>query len=155
MSAEALQPVMLDTNILVYATNEDSPFFAKAKTLRDQALSGVILACISPQVLSEFYSIVTSPKRVAKPLTPKEARESVEDYLLAKSILKLPLRESATKRMVELAEKYQIKEQNIYDAQLVATMLDHGVVRIFTANVKDFAAFKEIEAVNPLEDQDE
>lgn len=105
----AAEPVLFDTNLLVYATNEDSPFFTRAKELRDRALAGELTACITPQILAEYYSTVTSPKRVARPLTPKQAREQVEAYLKAVAILKLPIQASTSLRMVELAERYRVR----------------------------------------------
>ena len=62
-SADGL--ALLDTNILVYATQEDSPQHAQAKSLRDRALTGEISACISPQVLSEFFVTITRADRRA------------------------------------------------------------------------------------------
>lgn len=146
----AKEPILLDTNILVYATNEDSPFFAQAKALLLQALAGELKACVTPQILAEYYSVITSPKRVTKPLSPKQASEQVEAFLQARAIRKLPIQASASQQMVKLAERYRIRGQAIYDVQVVATMLDHGMKTIFTANEQDFQRFKEIQVVNPL-----
>jgi hypothetical protein len=146
----AKESILFDTNVLVYATNEDSPFFEVAKELRQKALVGEIRACITPQILAEYYSVVTSPRRVTKPLSPKQAREEVEAYLQADAIRKLPIQSSASAQMVELADRYRVREQGIYDVQLVATMLDHGVKSIYTANEKDFERFKEIQVINPF-----
>jgi predicted nucleic acid-binding protein len=68
----------VDTNILVYAHDADQA--DKHKTARNilielmQNRSGAL----SPQVLQEFYVTVT--RKIAKPLSKREAREIVEDY---------------------------------------------------------------------------
>ena len=64
---------LLDTNILVYAADETSPSHQAAIALREKGLKGEIPLCICPQVLNEFFAIVTDPKRVSHPRTQKEA----------------------------------------------------------------------------------
>jgi hypothetical protein len=39
---------------------------------------------------------------------------------------------------------------DIFDAQLAATMLEHGIQRIYTFNVQDFEAFEELYAAASL-----
>lgn len=68
----------VDTNILIYAHDVDQG--QKHLTARDILIglmedrSGVL----SPQVLQEFYVNVT--RKIAKPLSKREAREVVQDY---------------------------------------------------------------------------
>lgn len=144
------RPVLLDTNVLVYATNEDSPFFPRARELLDQALAGDLEAAITPQILAEYYAVITDPRRLDQPLTPQEARQQVEALLGAGTIRLLPLKESTSRQMVELAVRHEIRAQEIYDTQVVATMLDHEVPVILTANEPDFQRFDEIEVRNPF-----
>ena len=46
--------ILIDTNVLIYADQSQDQYHIAAKTLRDRAARGEFLACISPQVLSEF-----------------------------------------------------------------------------------------------------
>jgi predicted nucleic acid-binding protein len=46
---------LLDTNVLVYAMDQNSPCHTAAKALRDQGLKGEISLCVCPQVLNEFF----------------------------------------------------------------------------------------------------
>jgi predicted nucleic acid-binding protein len=48
-----------------------------------------------------------------------------------------------------LVTKYQVSGKNVHDARLVATMNLHGLTRILTFNVADFARYKHIEAIHP------
>ncbi|MFH1146074.1 MAG: hypothetical protein V1736_00010 [Pseudomonadota bacterium] len=52
---------------LVYAADERSPFHERSKDLRDRGLKGRISLCVFPQILAEFYAIVTDAKRVSNP----------------------------------------------------------------------------------------
>ncbi len=73
--------VLLDSNILIYAEQAEEAHHATAKSLRDRALTGEFKACISPQVLSEFFAIVTNPRRVNAPLTAERALENCRTLL--------------------------------------------------------------------------
>ena len=92
--------VLLDTNILVYAADEDSSVFSKAKEIRDKVVDGKLEACISLQNLAEFYSAITSSKQVEKPLAPKRAREEVEKYLACQTVKKLEIKQSPSKSAI-------------------------------------------------------
>ncbi len=63
------ETALLDTNILVYAVNEDSPFHKASIALRDKGLKGELSLCIAPQILNEFYANVTNRKQVDIPLS--------------------------------------------------------------------------------------
>ncbi|HED03241.1 MAG TPA: PIN domain-containing protein [Candidatus Fraserbacteria bacterium] len=141
-------PVLLDTNVLVYATNRDSPFYDRAQQVLQQALAGEPAACLTPQILAEYYAVITDPRRVESPLTPRQARAQIEALLQALEVL--PLRASSSRQMAELAERYRIRAQEVYDVQVVAAMLDHGISTILTANERDFRRFAEIEVRNPF-----
>lgn len=76
MSAEAA-PVFIDTNVLVYAYDAS----AGAKAARAAALIRELWesggACLSIQVLQEFF--VTITRKVPAPLEPRKAAQIVED----------------------------------------------------------------------------
>lgn len=52
-------------------------------------------------------------------------------------------------RWAELAETHSVTGADIFDLQLVATMLENGVRRIYTYNRSDFQLFNELEIVTP------
>ncbi|MEA1964602.1 MAG: PIN domain-containing protein [Candidatus Aerophobetes bacterium] len=140
----------MDTNVLVYARDKDNCFFRKARSTIDKARSGKLEACISLQNLSEFYTAVTSSKQVRNPLTPEQAKKDIQEYLSYSNIEKLTIKESTLRLAIELAEKYNIIKQDIYDTQLVATMVENQVKKILMVNIDDFSVFSEIEAENPF-----
>jgi predicted nucleic acid-binding protein len=139
----------LDTNILVYAADTTSPFHTAARTLRDKGLKGRFLLCVAPQVLLEFFAVITSAKRVTTPLSPSEAITEIKKYLKASKILKIYPKEDVLERTLELVKTYEVKRQEIFDLQLVATMLSNGVKRMYTYNTDHFSKFTEIEVLTP------
>lgn len=140
---------LLDSNILIYALDSASAFHHEAKSLREEALRAKIQACVCPQVLMEFFAVITNPRKVRAPLTSQKAREEVEKYLTSTNILKIYPTEDLLERMVTFLTKYEIKGTQIFDLQLVATMLANGVTRIYTYNQSDFTQFKEVKAILP------
>lgn len=96
------KPALLDSNILVFADNEDSPNHQKAKELREKARNGEINAYISPQIILEFFAIITNPKRVEKPLSFEDAYKEAEKYLLSHNIKKIHPKETTLERTLNL-----------------------------------------------------
>jgi len=140
---------LLDTNVLVYAADETSPFHHAAKAVREKGMRGEVSLCICAQVLNEFFATVTNPQRVNNPRTQDEARLEVEKYFSSKNILKIYPGPDIIERILDLLKKYQVTRQEIFDLQLVATMLSNNVTRLYTYNRDDFAKFKEVQVLSP------
>src|SRR3989338_6577693 len=71
---------LIDTNILVYANNEDSQFHIPCKVLVEKAISIQIRASIAIQNLIELYAVITDKRRVEHPLSPLKAKELIDFY---------------------------------------------------------------------------
>jgi predicted nucleic acid-binding protein len=82
-------PILLDTNILVYAADASSPFHNPSRDLRDRGIEGEVSICVTPQVLSEFFAVVTNPRRVQSSRSPDGAMAEVEKYYRAENFLKI------------------------------------------------------------------
>jgi len=141
-------PFLLDTNILIYVADSEFGFHFKAKEIRDNATNGKIEACITPQVPAEFYSTITSSKRVNNPLTPELAKTEVENYL-STPLKMIFIKGNKVKRAVELAVRHRLTGAKIFDALLAATMLDNRIYTICTFNDSDFSKFTGIKVINP------
>ena len=141
--------ILLDTNILVHATGTQSPRHAKAKELRDHAAKGQFEACIASQILTEFYAVVTDPRRFQPALTPSQAQRELRTYLSSPLKLIVP-RETTVSRMLNLLGSKSLRGGRIFDVFLAATMLDNGVQRIYTENVRDFKSIPGIVAKDPI-----
>ena len=140
---------LLDTNIIVYAADTSSPFHQNSKNIRDNALLGNLEICICPQVLMEFFAILTDSKRVKNPRAPEEVIAEMEKYLSSKNISMIYPKRDTLPKTIELLGKYNLKRQIVFDAQLVATMLSNNVTRIYTYNQDDFLKFEEVEVLTP------
>ena len=63
----SVEPGIVDANVLVYAFDADAPQHPVSRRLLDEGRSGSTTLYVTSQILCEFYSIVTNPRRVAKP----------------------------------------------------------------------------------------
>ncbi len=141
--------ILLDTNILVYAADVNSPYQEGAKALRNKGLRGELSLCIAPQIIVEFYAIITDSKRVNNPLDPKKAKREIEKYVNSNNIKKIFSSPRVIDIMMDLLEKHPVSKQKIHDLHLVATMLTNGITRLYTFNSKDFEPYHEIEVLTP------
>ena len=138
MKSEAF---FLDTNILVYLIDNQSPFHSKARNFIARA--GELRFCISPQVIGELYATITNPRKATNPLEPMEAAELIERPW--KTEAKISLKDTTFELALELVRKYRLRALEFFNAQIVTTMLDNrGFSVIYTANEGDLFKFEEI-----------
>lgn len=147
--------VLLDTNVLIYAEQRKQPQHESAKLLRDQALKGEIPACISPQILTEFFSVMTNtgPRGPEDPLTPQEAADQVRKYYESENLTVIYPGAGIVERVLSLLEAHPVSGRDIHDLHLIATMLENGVKKVYTFNTKDFTPFSEIQVLTPPQPQ--
>ncbi len=139
---------LLDTNILVYANNKDSPFHQTSQQLVEHALNGNIKAVLAVQNLVELYAIITDKKRVERPLSCDTAKRLIEFY--ESHIVIIHQTQSTVRTLVKLIGIHKPSAQSIFDCFLAATMLDNNVHKIYTADAKHFEPFNFIDVVNPF-----
>ena len=143
----------IDTNLLVYAHNFDSPFHEKAKNFLERVMNGQntdegITICIPAQVLTEFVSVITW-QRLEKPLSLPQATDVIKDYLNS-GVRIITQRETYINNFIDLMEKVTARKK-IFDVALAATLKDNEIQGLYTVNVSDFEGFDFLKVVNPLE----
>lgn len=102
--------ILLDTNILVHAYNKSSPCQDKASEIIKAAMRGEIEAYLSPQVLYEFFAVVTSSKRVENPMPPREAADLCIDLWECREIEKLNPSGIAPFEVFKLAKEFKLSK---------------------------------------------
>jgi len=140
---------LLDTNVIVYAIDDQSQFFSASKHIIERGRKGEISLCISPQIMSEFYAIITDSKRVKKPLQIEEALYELNRFFHSSHIKTIYFDAHTIEILLTLLKRYTCKKQDIFDFQLVATMLAHQVSHLYTYNNRDFEKFTEITVLSP------
>ncbi|MBE3583439.1 MAG: PIN domain-containing protein [Limnochordaceae bacterium] len=134
--------ILLDTNVLVYAINADVPQHPASRAVLESALRRQLPAILVPQVLLEFYAVITCPRRVEHPLDPETAWNEVT--ALRASIPVLPVISDTLDALGRFVSERKVAGQHIFDLFLAAQMRAH---RIDTICTYDRAAFEGIPGV--------
>jgi toxin-antitoxin system PIN domain toxin len=143
------ESALLDTNVLVYGYFMESPQHEASRALLDKAQDADANLCIAPQNLVEFFSIVTSPRRVTKAKTPAEAVTLVDELLALPGLMLLTVPADVVARWLQILRQCSAKGRAVFDLQLAATMLGNGVGKLYTYNLADFQGISGIQAVIP------
>lgn len=137
------EPVLFDTNILIYAQDPNSKFYSQAISLIRQVAGGQLIGVLSQQNLLEFYSVMTDSKRVTNPISPNNCLKLIENLINSLFLVISP--DVGTLNILsDICQKLNLKDGKIFDAYLVATMLSNNISAILTANTKDFQSFADI-----------
>ncbi|HYL73578.1 MAG TPA: TA system VapC family ribonuclease toxin [Bryobacteraceae bacterium] len=145
----SVEPGALDSNILVYAVEGGAPQHANSRALIESARDSATALYLTSQVLCEFYSVVTNPRRVAIPRSPVEAADAISALLSLPGIRVLPTPVRAVRGWMALLKRHPVTGGDVFDLQLVATMLAKDVRRIYTFNTADFQVFPELTVIAP------
>ena len=140
--------VFIDTNILIYASISNSPFYQLAHDAIRRIEKESAEVFISRQVLREYLASMTRPdmltKELSRDLVIKAVRHFEEDFTVFNDAPRV------TEQLLELAEAVSVSGKQIHDANIVATMLVNDVYSLLTHNVIDFKRFSPYIEVVPL-----
>lgn len=132
----------VDTNILLYARNRHAG--SKHTIARDlvaqlwEQRTGVV----STQVLQEFY--VNVRRKAEKPLSSREAREIVSDYLRWDLIVNTG---DSILAAIGLEERFQL---SFWDALIVHAAQTAGVETLYSEDLADGQRYGSVTVVNPF-----
>jgi uncharacterized protein len=139
----------VDTNLLVYAHREDSPWHEAAyECLKGLAEANALWAIAWP-CIHEFLAIVTHPRIYAPPSPLKRAVEQVEAWLESPSLVLLSEGEGYWAELRSLLKTGKVDGPQVHDARIAALCRFHGVRELWTAD-RDFSRFVGIVVKNPL-----
>ena len=139
-SCMTAEPKFVDTNVLVYLFDSDSPHKqALARRLLDAEADNVVL---STQVLGEFYVTVT--RKLANPLVPALARQAV-DELCAFQVQ--PLHAELVRAA---AGRSGSSKLSYWDALIVETAINAGATVLLTEDLQHGQVFDHPRIVNPF-----
>ncbi|WP_417914929.1 type II toxin-antitoxin system VapC family toxin [Candidatus Electronema sp. JM] len=132
--------ILVDTNILVYAVDEDSIFHSAAEqVVRNSEYS----LFTTSKNLSEFLVVLT--RGAVAPVPVEDALLLLEDLL--ENFTVLYPSGSSRKVLEQLLKKYRPRGLKIHDFEIMSIGLDNGIRRVATVNKDDFKAVKEIELI--------
>ena len=140
--------MLLDANILLYATDIESPYHERSRRWLEGALNGSRRVAIPWGSISAFLRISTNPRSMENPLTPKEAWSVVEAWLAADPVWTPNPGPSHASILGELITRMDLRGNLVSDAAVAALCIEYGL-DVVSAD-SDFARFSELKWVNPL-----
>ena len=150
MAAMVGEILLLDTNILLIATDRSRQLHRLAVRLFEEAdIRGIHLAA-NGQVMREYLAVSTRPVEAnGLGLGVAAAVANLGEFLKVVSLFDET--ESVALRLRRLVAVHGIRGKRVHDAGIVATMLAHRINFLVTQNGDDFAPFDEIDVL-ALED---
>ena len=140
--------ILIDANILIYASHPSSERFEQARTWLDEQLSGDTRVGLPWQSLLAFLRIVTNPKVFARPQSMPVAWRHVQEWLDCDCVW-IPVPGAAHRSILDrLLLNLGGGSKLIPDAHLAALAIEHGLALCSTDG--DFARFSGLRWINPL-----
>jgi predicted nucleic acid-binding protein len=132
--------VMVDTNVLLAATDESRTEHHDALTILNGWPTGATTLCTSGQILREYLAVATRPAdRSGLGLKLSDALGNV--HAIRERTTLLAEDAKVGERLLGLLADVEAGGKQVQDANVVATMLVHGIAVIVTMNLDDFARF--------------
>lgn len=141
--------IAVDTNILVYAHREASPFFEAANAAVTSLCEGSSEWALPWPCVHEFMAVVTSARHFESPSTPEEAIDQVEAWMESPSIVLLAESGQHWRELRTFVLQGRVTGSLVHDARIAALCRQHGVRELWSAD-RDFSRFPGLKVVNPL-----
>jgi toxin-antitoxin system PIN domain toxin len=142
--------IAIDSNLLVYAHREDSPWHEAAYARLAGLAEGRQTWAIPWPCLHEFLAIVTHP-RIYDPPTPLErAVDQVDAWMESPSLVLLAESEEHWAELRSLLRAGRIAGPKVHDARVAAICLQHGATELWSID-RDFSRFPGLKVRNPLQ----
>lgn len=141
--------VTVDANILLYASDEQSPRHDAAAALLAQLAAGPGLVYLFWPVAMAYLRIATHPNIFDQPLDPAEARQNLSQFIGRAHVRCPGEAEGFWQAYQDLVGADTIRGNLVTDSHIAALMSQHGVTTIFTAD-RDFRRFTGITSRDPF-----
>jgi hypothetical protein len=141
---------VVDTNLLIYAADEDFAGQAQMRQVfRQWGLSSETW-CVTWSIVYEFLSVATQRSAFAQPLSFSQAWHFIEALRAFPSFEIVMEIDRHAEVVRDLAREYpHMSGSRFHDLHIAAVMREHGITDIRTADT-DFHQFKFLRVTNPL-----
>ena len=148
MATTGVDTYLIDTNILMFANLPSHPLQAVAAGRLVALEAAGAEMWVSRQILREYLAGMTRPRTYTGSTTMAALVADIQRF---ERTFRLAEDNSAiTARLLALVSTVNVFGRQIHDANIVATMLEHGVQNLLTDNTADFARFGGLISVMPL-----
>lgn len=141
----------IDANLLIYAADENSPFYPGARAFMKACMADTS-ACLHlawPTIMA-YLRVITHPRISSRPRRLDEASRNIDALLALDHVVLLGESPGFWQTWRDDFSHRDLRGALISDAHLAALLRHAGIRLLYTHNVKDFAAFPFIDARSPL-----
>jgi len=143
--------LVVDTNVLVYAADGDSPFHAACHDWLERQRGRADAWYITWAILYEFLRVTTHPRVMRRPWSASAAWDFVVALLASPGLdLLTPTQRHAEVARQVIAELPHLAGNLFHDSHTAILMREHGIRRVCTRDT-DFHRFPFLEVVDPLQ----
>lgn len=141
--------IAVDTNILVYAHREDSPWHTTALLQVVALAEGESPWAVPWPCIHEFLAVVTHPRIYVPPTPLAAALSQVTAWLESPSLVLLSEGTDYWPELEPQLRKGRVVGGQVHDGRIVALCRQHGVRELWSAD-RDFSRFSGLTIRNPL-----
>ncbi|MCX7011626.1 MAG: PIN domain-containing protein [Candidatus Sumerlaeota bacterium] len=141
--------IAVDSNLLVHAHREDSPWHKAAYACLASLAEGRAPWSIPWPCVHEFLAIVTHPCIYMPPTPLAKALDQVDAWLESPSLVLLSESEAYWPHLSHALRAGKASGPLVHDARVVALCRQQGIRELWTAD-RDFGRFPGLRVRNPL-----
>lgn len=142
--------LVVDTNVLVYAADEFSPFHDKCRNWLERQRARADAWYTTWPILYEFLRVTTHPRVMRRPWNLPGAWRLVAALLASPGLGVLaPTQRHADVAAQVIAELPDVAGNLVHDMHTAVLMREHGIRRVCTRDM-DFHQFPFLEVVDPI-----
>jgi toxin-antitoxin system PIN domain toxin len=141
---------VVDTNILIYAANEDAAEHDICKKRVESWCNQMGSWHVTWGILYEFLRVVTHPRVFDQAWSTHEAWDFIESLLSSPGLIVLSETETHQHVAASFFKEHPFVSGNLlFDAHVAILMKEHGIEQIYTGD-SDFHKFSSIKVIDPL-----
>ena len=142
--------IAVDTNILVHADREESQLHAGSFEAIRRLAEGDEAWAVPVFCVGEFFRVISHDRLFDPPTPIMDAVESIDSLLASPAARLLVPGDRYLRILRRLIEESQVTGNLVFDAQIAAVCLEHGVTTLLTED-RDFARFRSLQTLTVAE----
>ena len=142
--------IAVDTQILVYAIREDSPYHSRAFEAMKSLAEGPTRWALPWQSIHELIGVCTHPNLYKPPTPVADVLGQINYWLDSPGATVLPESPDHLEILDRLIREQSHLGPRVHDARIAAICLGGGVRELWTAD-RDFSHFPQLRCRNPLQ----
>ncbi len=139
----------VDANVLLYASDTDSPLHAAARQVLEGLADGPELVYLFWPVAMAYLRVATHPSVFREPLSRAQAEGNLDQLIERPHVRSPGERDGFWAAYRAAADPAAARGNLVSDAHLVALMHQHGLVTILSRD-RDFRRFDGIRVIDPF-----